>query len=681
MFSKSSRGTGIASLAKLLFVVMILFVLSVSAANAQWTEPTPEELSMTSQPQVPGAAAVYLFREEMTIDYLHMYSEYVRLKVLTEGGKDRANVELKYVSGGDTGFAITDISGRTIHPDGTVIPFTGKPYERMVVKSGGFKEKAKVFTLPDVTVGSIIEYRYKLRWDDNHFLSPAWYVQNDLYLRKGHFFWKPTSETLTSSEDGGEVSSTVAWMPILPAGAKVVETDKPRANFANDRSTSEIELNIENVPPTPNEEYMPPMNSLSYRVLFYYTGYRSVDEYWKHAGKHWSSVRDKFIGPNRAVRDAVPQIVAASDTQEQKLKKIYAAVEQLENTDYTRERSRHEDKSEGLRDVHNTDDIWTRKRGSSDQIAALFVAMARAAGMKAYLMGVTNRANHLFLPGYLTTGQLDDDIAIVNVDGKEKFFDPGSRYCPYGLLEWKHSDSDGLRQSDNGAVLAATPGQPYTASGVNRVANLKMDSAGTVSGTVDLKFMGEDALKWRHQLLTADKESVERDLKEMVEHLMPGGMEVKVVSVDKLEEYEEPLTAKLHVEGPVGSATGKRLLIPGDLFETNSHAVFVREKRELPVALSYRYTIHDAVRINLPPGFEVESAPTAGSFTIPKMAIYNFKSAPDAAGITIRRDLYMGQVLFLQKEYPDLRTFYTQFEAKDQEPIVLKVAAVPAAGN
>src|ERR1700758_4879695 len=98
-----------------------------AACAEQWTQPTAEELSMTSQPQVPGAPAVYLDREEKTVDSLHSYSEYVRIKVLTEGGKKYANVELKYRAGGAIGFSVTDVQGRTIHPDGTVIPFTGKP--------------------------------------------------------------------------------------------------------------------------------------------------------------------------------------------------------------------------------------------------------------------------------------------------------------------------------------------------------------------------------------------------------------------------------------------------------------------------------------------------------------------------------------------------------------------------
>ena len=54
---------------------------------------------MTSQPEVPGAAAVYLFREESSDDQLHMVSFYVRLKVLNQRGMEFADVELPYATG------------------------------------------------------------------------------------------------------------------------------------------------------------------------------------------------------------------------------------------------------------------------------------------------------------------------------------------------------------------------------------------------------------------------------------------------------------------------------------------------------------------------------------------------------------------------------------------------------
>lgn len=662
------------------YLLILFSMVAGSTVKAQWTAPTPEELSMTSEPKAPGASAVYLFREEMTVDHFHMYSEYVRLKILTEGGKDRANVELKYVAGGDMGYSVSDISGRTIHPDGSIVPFTGKPYDRTVVKAQGYKEKAKVFTLPSVTVGSIIEYRYKLRWDDNMYSAPRWIIQNDLYLRKGHFLWRPTDRQLTTNDERGQLTSTLAWTPILPDGVTLKQTQNPGSSIGTDGSST-LELNIENVPPSPEEEYMPPLQSLGYRVMFYYSPYRTSEEFWKGEGKHWSKIHDKFIGPGPAVGAAVQQLVAPSDTQEQKLKKLYAAVEQIENTDYTREHSRNEDKAEGLSQVRTTDDIWNHKRGSSDQISDLFVAMARAAGMKAYAMAATNRDRSLFLQNYLTTSQLDDDIAIVNVDGKEHYFDPGSRYCPYGHLAWKHTDSGGLRQTDGGTTLAGTPGENYLASGVSRVANLNMDETGVVSGKVDLKFTGSPALKWRQRSLVSDKDAVEREITDSVEKMLPANMEVKLLSIGNLDQYEEPLTAAFNIKGPIGSATGKRLLIQGDIFEGNSKPTFVHEKRDLAVWFSYRYSARDAIRINFPESFQVESLPSEGAFKFPKMALYNYKTTADAHGITTRRDLYLAEIIYMPKDYPDLRTFYSQFEAKDQEQIILKAPAANSGGN
>ena len=646
----------------------------------QWTPPTAEELSMKSVPKAPGASAIYLFREERTEDSLHMFSVYERIKILTEGGKERANVELKYQAGGDMNYSLTNIEGRTIHPDGTVIPFTGKPYERTVVKAQGYSAKAKVFTLPDVTVGSIIEYRYKLRWEDSWYSAPRWIVQNDLYLRKAHFYWRPTDRQL-STDDGRSVSTSVAWTPILPPGVQVKNTSAPTAGVIHGDGTSIIELNVEDIPPSSEEEYMPPLGSLGYRVMFYYSPYRTPEEFWKGEGKHWSKTNDHFIGPNGAVAAAVHQLTSPSDTQEAKLRKIYAAVEQVDNTDYSRQHTRLEDKAEGLSQIRSTDDIWTRKRGSSDQIAALFVAMARAGGMKAYLMAVTNRDRSVFLQNFLAVYQLDDDIAIVNVDGKEHFFDPGSRYCPYGHLAWKHTMTGGLRQTDGGTILTSTSTESYLESIVTRVANLKMDETGVISGTVDLTYKGNPALKWRQMALAGDKDTVEREMKQSVEQMLPGGMEVKVLSIDKLAEYEAPLVLKLDVKGPIGSPTSRRLLVPGDLFEANTKATFAHEKREQQVWFSFPYSTRDAIRINFPAVFTAESTPPEASLQIPKRAIYKLKASADAGGVTIRRDLYVAEILYPTEEYPELRTFYSQFEAKDQEPIILKVAPASPSGN
>jgi hypothetical protein len=653
-------------------------LVAAPALRAQWTAPTPEELSMTSMPEVPGAAAVYLFKEEIADDALHMQSFYVRLKVLTEGGKEFGNVELPYVSG-ETGASVDNIEGRTIHADGSIVPFTGKPYEKVVETMSGYKIKVKIFSLPAVEVGSIVEYRYRLHIDDHWFQHPEWEVQTQLYTRKAHYLWMPT-ERMLLSDDGKQVSTSVAWTPILPPGVTVKQSEL-MVSRGNDGGHSKIELEVHDIPPVPHEQYMPPMQSLSYKVLFYYTSFRSAPEFWNSAGKDWSKARDRFIGSGSNVKSAVNSLVAPGDTEEQKLRKIYSALMTFENTDFSRERSTSEERAAGLKEIKSADDVVTRRRGDGDQLAETFVAMARAAGMKAYVMGVADRSRRLFLPNYLSVGQLDDLIAIVRVDGKDTYFDPGQRYCSFAHLAWKHTLSGGLRQTDAKPELAATPGSPYQDERVKRIADLKLDDTGSATGTVTVEYTGDAALAWRQEALRGDETSLKTDLRSRLEHELPGGMEITVTKVENLTQHEMPLKVAYDVKGPIGSPTGKRLLVPANLFETNSKPKFPEPKRELPVDMHYPSFIQDAVRLTLPSSLIVESAPEAAKESMNGAAAFDTKSQTTANSITLYRNLVVGKTMFADTAYPELRGFYGKLEAKDQETVVLTRASAQGAGG
>ncbi|ADW69093.1 DUF3857 domain-containing protein [Granulicella tundricola] len=645
--------------------------MGASELRAQWTPPTAEELSMTSQEGAKGAPAVFLYKEQITDDGLRMHSYYVRLKVLTEGGKEYANVELPYVSG-SAHLQVDSISGRTIHPDGTIIPFTGKPYDKLVAKGHDYKEMAKVFTMPSVEVGSILEYRYKLHYDDAYFESPDWYVQSDLYMRKAHYMWRPTTQLMQGEH--GQTMGRIAWTPILPEGATVKQTDAKGGMRGNGEHEGgiQLDLDVHDIAPLPIESFMAPAASLSYRVMFFYSGYRTMDEFWKSEGKIWSKGQDKFVGPGNGVKAFVQQTVAAGDTPDQKLKKLYEAVMTLENTDFSRERSSQEEKANGFKQLNTTDDVLARKRGNGDQLSDLFVAMARATGFKAYVMGVANRDRRLFIPQYLNIRQLDDDIAIVNVNGKDEFFDPGQRYCEYRHLAWVHGGSGGVRQIDGGGTdMIETPLDNYKEESVKRVADLTLDEQGEATGTVKLTYLGDPALHWRQEALKGDDTSLNLDLRSNLERMLPGGMEVRVTNVTGLSKPDQPLVVDYSVKGAVGTPTGKRLLITGNLFEVNAKPVFPDSKREQAVYMHHPSFVQDAVRFKLPATMTVESAPKEDAAIVPGSIGFTASSKQSGSSITMFRNVTIAKHIFLTKEYPDLRGFYGKLETRDQEPLVL----------
>jgi hypothetical protein len=99
-------------------LLFCLALLSIPAlASSGWQQPTPDELKMTADPAAPDAAAVFLYRSETVDDHLHNHTLYVRMKILTEKGRELADVEMPTFD--RRSYNITNIEGRTIHSDGT----------------------------------------------------------------------------------------------------------------------------------------------------------------------------------------------------------------------------------------------------------------------------------------------------------------------------------------------------------------------------------------------------------------------------------------------------------------------------------------------------------------------------------------------------------------------------------
>jgi hypothetical protein len=164
----------------------------------------------------------------------------------------------------------------------------------------------------------------------------------------------------------------------------------------------------------------------------------------------------------------------------------------------------------------------------------------------------------------------------------------------------------------------------------------------------------------------------------MLEHMLPSSLEVKVGTIDNLDAYEQPLIVHYTVKGGPGTPTGKRLMVPADLFLTSEHATFPGAKREEPVYFHYPLTVQDAVRINLPKEMAVEAVPDAAKYSMPQIGVYNFTSTAAPNNFTTMRNFFFNGVIIVPDEYAALRTFYSQFETKDKDSVVLKPATATA---
>jgi hypothetical protein len=628
------------------------------ASFAQFFPPTDDELKMTTDPRAPGAAASILYLEQTVNDVLHFHTSYARIKVLTEKGKEQATVEIPY----ERDFAkISLIKARTIHSDGTIVPLDVKPTDLLVVKTKDAQINKVVFNLPSVEVGSILEYRWQLDYDDKWLYPPKWELQHSLFVHKAHY------EFINNPDHWA--GRNLLYFTSLPEGVKI-----------NQDVNKKFVLDVQDIPAIPEEDFMPPPESARYQVSFYYTLYHNATQFWNSEGKTWSKEVDHFAEVNDTLRSAVAKLIAPADSEEEKASKLYDAVQALENTDYTRSRSMSELKQDHTKEIKRAEDVWNQKRGNSNEIARLYLALLRAAGIKASAIQVVKRNRARFNAAYLSMNQFDDYLVIVNIAGKEMFTDPGEKMCPFGQLRWNHQATGGIRQGEHETLYSETPTASYKENTVTRNAVLKIDEKGEMSGSVAVIMSGPEALHWRQRALENDEGEVKKKFLEGFRHILPEGVQAEFDHFLGLGEPKSNLVAIVKVNGSLGTVTGKRLFLPGLFFESRTKHPFVAtEKRQTSVDMRYTETHVDKVNYYLPEGYSAESAPTEGPTQWPKHTFLSIKSTIDGRNVAVERVLVNAFVLADSKEYNELRSFYQKVAAADQQQLVLKMGAPVAA--
>jgi len=506
--------------------------------------------------------------------------------------------------------------------------------------------------------------------------TPEWEVQQPIYVHKEHFYWNPNSAIVTTggrdSVDyyvDGERAHFLLFTERLPTGFRTIQS-----------SNGDYTLDVQDVPAAVAEANAPPLGSLLYRVRFYYTPYMDAVSYWDSELKRWSKQLDQYAAQTSTIHDAANQITAGADTPDAKARKLYDAVQALNNTDFSRAMNEAERKMLHLkRELKKAQDVWNEKSGSGNDIAALYLALARAAGLQSDGLKVADRNQRIFDPNYLNLYQLDSLLVVLHIDGKEIYLDPGEKLCPFGQLHWTHLMAGWLEESAKGPMV--TPPNQMKEAVTAHAADLTLDAQGGMTGTVKILMNGPAALYWRQLNLTTDGDEVKKQFDESLHEVLPQGISGDVTGFQGMDTSAGYLSAAVKVSGQLGTTTGKRMILPGFFFSTGPHSQFVaEEKRESAVDLHYAEQVIDDVVYHLPAGFAVESAPQAAQTPWPDHAALVVKTASGAGTIDIKHVFARAFVLLDAKEYPALRDYYKKIATGDQQQLVLAPAA-GMAGN
>lgn len=630
---------------------LLTLALAMSARAADWQPISPEDLQLTREPKAPTASAIYLYRQIDRSDSKSEEAVYLRIKILTDEGRQYANVDIPYVQDAES---IRDLQARTIRPDGTIIDFNGTVYDKPLIKARGFSGMSKSFTLSGVETGSIIEYRYRRLRTFNWVFSSQWLLNEDLFTRHAVFSLRPETRLM------------LRWStPIgLPAN-----TQGP----TNEHGT--IRLEARDVPAFVIEDFMPPPNALRFRVEFIYevddTDQKDEASYWKAFGKSLFKDLAWFARDEAALKREVDRLIASADSSETKARKIYARVQQIHNVSFERGLTEQEAQRDKRADNRNAIDLLKRGYGSADDINWLLYGLLRAANLESFVVMVSPRDTYLFNLHMMNAHELTRSVVLVNFEDSAAFLDAGTPFTPFGLLPWNATGISGLLLTASGGKWVPTSVPAPIESRVERKGTVKLTSSGSLEGKVTVTYSGLEAawrrLAERNGDATERRQFLEQDLQAGV----PVGIELKLTNAPDWTSAEPPLVAEFDIRVPGWLATaGSRALMPTGVFGGVEKHLFEYGARVHPLYFMFPYQHSDEVAIELPTGWRASAIPKPHTNDI-KIAKYATDVQEAGGTLSLKRDLVLNTILVEQKFYDKMHDFYQDVRAGDDETIIV----------
>jgi len=155
----------------------------------------------------------------------------------------------------------------------------------------------------------------------------------------------------------------------------VAEGPKPKQN-----PDGSISLEVDNIPALESEPIHVAGARAQCRGSSFYYGLRPSETYWAETFKARSEEVERFLGKPKDLAAAVASTVSAADSDEQKLRKIYARVQRLRNLSHERGLTLQELKREEIKEnKKRAGCLEAGNIGTGGDIDLLFVGLARAA--------------------------------------------------------------------------------------------------------------------------------------------------------------------------------------------------------------------------------------------------------------------------------------------------------------
>ena len=598
-----------------LISVLLCAICNLSFAQKKFSKITAADFATPAEAADSSADAVYIYNigdthfEILPSGFILRTQIKVRMHILTEKGKEYANqsVVYRYKEKGTSNDRIFGISAASYNlVDGKVVktPMEGK-YE-FVEKVDDYTRRTK-FTIPEVKVGSIIEFKYSI--DSPHYTYiPTWYMQKDEPVRYSYY-------AVTIPE----------WFryQVEQRGSSQVKFDKKghtiQVNLRGDIysiDATRYTLEAENLKSFKDEKFIYCKSDYMQRMDFELSGVEIPGEVYKNYTYAWDDVRKlleedyeygSFLKMKNPYSADMASLALDGKPVSVKASMLYALLKSKLKWDKTYKL--YSKPSKAVKEG----------KGSNIDLNFVYMVMLRDAGIKATPMLIRLR-NHGRLPlTHASSDQLNTFVvAIVDDSGALFFVDCASDYADINILP-DELMAEGVLYDKN---ITPTPNAGATRGDIYDLSEIRGNSTNTRINTIitpDGKLAGQrinthigfNALSYKENYHEVEDSIALIEKKEKALDCKINSFRVKNAeglgrAVEERVRFSKDATVD-----------GDRIYFNPLIFPDEKTNYFVKPERVLPIEFPANQTTAITSVVTIPEGYTVEEMPKSETLQFP----------------------------------------------------------------
>ena len=627
--------------------------------NKKWGKPTQEELTMTEYAPDKDARAVELYR---SVDVYYSFSNGIqvlydvrcRLKVLKPEGRSVGDISISLRQGESYRMMreiVTGLKATAYNLENGKVVKTKMEGSMVNEEQVDKTEKLVKFSVPQVRVGTVIEYEYRLESDFFYDLHD-WHAQSDIPVRWTRYQLSVPEWFRFSIEQSG-----VAHLQYTGEQGNMTIDGTPL-------STEEKTFTGEFLPALKDDDFVFCAADYGSKVTHELRGVYIPGEVHKNYSTTWEDI-DKQLKDDEEfgwrIKKSSPlksEIVAAGIPAMADARQRVAAVWQM-----LKSRVRW----------NNYYGFWAKSgsrvlkdgTGSNADINFLLINMLHDAGLEAFPVGLRLRnrgmlplthASLKYLSTFVVGIQLNDStVACLDASAQDGYLD----VLPAPLLVERARIIRKDRPGDWLNLRAMSPHREVTTIQATLAAD------GTVSGQRVRSCYGQAAASLRRQWRTAD------DSTEVIHQLQDReAIEVSDYRLEGRHDFSPTVREMLHFTKQCDTA-GDIIYLNPLLFTPQRSNPFKADQRDLPVEFPYRQHEQLNVQLTLPEGWAPEELPKPMVIKLDGITariIYQLHGRV----LSARYQLDISRTFFYQQQYPDLKAFFDKLVESNKYILTLK---------